>query len=466
MSYDSRMYKKNSVFLSENAGSDGLDLAIVLVTTEGIQHKSGGIAKYFRSFIETVVEMRHQFCNLSINLTLYACEPALLTAVPTYSRENYDQLKELLESTGGAFFKLVNNTYGQDWIGSVENWKLFSASAATVALNLAEKHQATLVITGSSCLALTHVYIHKQLKAFKADIRTIHMTHDSAFSTFHKERNENILSMDYLAAQWTKFSPNAKIGYVSQYMKDLFKMHYMVPEDGFIPAKGGVLFGEERFKALSDAQIIRLLQKYQIPIDKQVIFSWGRPVDYKRLDLVFRASKYLPEDIFPVAVTNGIYSALQEYLKANSLRGLLIEKYKDFELINALLHWKNTVCTCLLSENEPGAIVPMEAMYMAQGHNNVIIANSNGIYKELIQEGINGFTIESDPAQLAEKILQINAMSNEQLREINKKAYTTICQHFGQKKFIIETLCAAVPQIHAHSKRLINYIEEAEGGGI
>lgn len=65
--------------------------------------------------------------------------------------------------------------------GRQESWMLLSSSAATVALNIAEKNQACLVLLGYTILAQLPISIHKQKSAFNVDIETVHVTHDYAF---------------------------------------------------------------------------------------------------------------------------------------------------------------------------------------------------------------------------------------------------------------------------------------------
>lgn len=462
MSYDPRMVVKGSVFISEDKYDQPLDLAVVFITTEGIQHWSGGVSKYIRNFIEILVRIRPLLDEEGIKLTLYAAEPGLLHKLPTYDKQGFKEIKKKLESTNGGFYKLVNNTYGEDWIESVEKWQLMSASAATIALNVAEKHQATLVFTGSSILALAAVYMHKQLKAFQADIRTVHLSHDSAFSSFWQERNEHILAMDYLIAQWTKFTPNAKIGYVSHFMKNLFSEKYMVEENGFIPARGGVFLNEARFRKLSSAEMVDILNKHNLPLDKKIIFSWGRPIGYKRLDLVFKVAKVLQNRVFPVAVTNENYPSLRQYFNQLQIPGALVENYRDFELINALLQWPNTVCSCLLSEDEPGALAPMEAMYAARDTGSIVLGNNSGIYLEVIENGRNGFITDNKTENIIDKLEYIMNMEPERATELRKNAHETILKRFNQKVNYIDTICACVPHIQRHYSKLAGFINDED----
>ncbi|MCP3944378.1 MAG: glycosyltransferase [Desulfobacteraceae bacterium] len=453
---NSMMYKKNSFFLNKKVTNNKLDLAVVFITAEGIQHISGGVAHYISNFIKTLARLKSCFEEVGVELTLYAAEPALLRLVPTYNKIHFQTMKEIIRKTGGEFYKLVNNTYGDDWIHHVENWKIFSASAATMALNISEKHDATLVFFGSSCLSHTQVYIHKQLKAFQGDIRTVYLTHDSAFSSFWKEMNENILAMDYLCCQWTQFTPNALIGYVSEYMKNLFSEKYMVTDEAFVPAKGGVVLSGKRFSRLKHSEVIDILKKNNIPLDKKIIFSWGRSTNYKRFDLVFRAGKNSSLDLYPVVVTNGTFPSLASYIQHQQIDGMLIENYKSYDVISALLQWHNTQIVCFFAENDPGSIVPMEAMYLAFEAGPIVLTNQTGIYSEIIIEGKNGFFVENKIDDILEKMAFILNLSSNQAWRIRKEAYQTIVDKFDQEKKYIETITHCVPFLEDRYEHLMN----------
>lgn len=454
------MYNKKSYFINEVESENSLDLGIIFFTTEGIQHQVGGVAKYIRNFIKYLNDLRPFFSKKGISITLYAGEPALSRNIPSYSILEFQMMKDVLAESGGQFYKLINNTNGTDWIYQLDSWKIMSSSAATIALNVAEKHTATLALFGSTCLAMTQVYIHKQLKVFDADIRTVYLTHDSAFSEFYKEKNEDILSMDYLCSQWTSFTPNAKVGFVSEYMKQLFTEKYMVKKDAFIPTRSGIIPNEKRYEPLEQKQIINLLTKYNIPLEKKIIFSWGRADGYKRLDLIFAATEFLHEDHFAVAITNSNFNELHNYVNNSSFNGMLIENYKKFELINALLSWKNTVAICLLSENEPGAMAPMEAMLLCKRGGGLVITNNGGIYKELIVDEVNGLIVRNKPKELADKIMYLQEITSYKKKKIQENAYKTIIMGYDQRINYIETITEAVPQLKKYKAELIHKITD------
>lgn len=431
------------------------DLAIVLISTEGIQHQSGGIARYNRNFIHYLVKVREVMKQYGINITLYAAEPALLRGLPTYNKKDFEEIYKTLENTGGKFYKLVNGTSGEDWIKDVENWKIMSAAAANVVLEVGQNHETTLAIFGGSCFALTQVYVHKQIRAFGVDVRTIFITHDSAFSTFYKEKDEKILAMDYLASVWTKFTPKAKIGYVSYYMKELFKSEYGVTENSFVAARSGITLTEQRFRRLCKEDIINILAENKIPLDKKIIFSWGRPIDYKRLDLIFSACNILGEDFYPVAITNGEFASLENYIASQGLRGSLVKNYKGFELMNVLLQWENCLAVCFLSESEPGAVTIMEAMYASSDDGPVVVANEKGVFKEVIENGKYGFITTNSPDEVAKTIRSISQYQENELVEMKKRAKANIINNYDSQKNYRNVLLDEFPFLSNYKDELL-----------
>lgn len=431
--------------------------AIVFITTEGIQHISGGVAHYTSNFIKVIASLKEVIFECGIDISVFACEPSLLDIVPTYKSEHFEDMKTTLKRTGGDFFGLVNNSYGEDWIGSEEQWKILSSSAATLALNISQKFDHTIVLYGSSCFAMTQVYIHKQKKAFKTSICTVYLTHDSAFSSFFQGRNENVLVSDFLCAQWTNFSKDAKIGYVSNYMRKLFEDVYQVKKDKLIDCTGGILIQDKRFGPMEQNYIESVLKRYNIPCDKKLVFSWGRPEQYKRYDLLFQGCSLLDDDFYPVVVNNGDNKLLRSYIERNQFRGILIENYKAFELINGLVSWKNTLCSCFFSDNEPGAVTPIEAMYMSYRGNGVVLVKKEGHFDDLIEDGVDGFKCNNKPEEIAEKILQIRNLSEKQKRSIQEASYKKVTTYYNQGYKYIDTLSEFIPEIKKIKKKLKEY---------
>ena len=445
MDYDPKMYNINSLFLKKNY--DGtIRISVIFVTTEGIQHQSGGVARYISGFIRYLCSIKKLLLKNGIDLAIYALEPALLKSLPMYNETLYNEMDLEIKKTGGRIYKIVNNSFGEDWIGHKSNWEIASASAAGIVLNISEDYRCNVVITGSTCFALLPIYIHKQCKCFNADIETVYMTNDSAFSAFYEFRDEDILSMDYLTAQWTKFTPNAKIGYVSDNMKNLFIRKYFVSENSFIPTRGGVNIKDDKFRKIDSKKIEEILNRYKIPINKKIIFSWGRPEKYKRFDLLFRVAKKI-SDLWPVAITNGQLSSLRKFLDEKQLEGSIIEKYMDFELINALINWKNTICVCFFSEKEPGAISPMEAMLMSYKTSCITLAHSEGIYNEIIENGRNGFLVDNKVDNIKNTIIKIINLSKFDKQKITTEAYKTIVNNYNQEKLYRETFINLFPQL-------------------
>ena len=81
---------------------------------------------------------------------------------------------------------------------------------------------------------------------------------------------------------------NDNIGYISNYFKDILHRKYKVPNERLVPFINGIYKKSSRFSKL-DSIIIDEIQNNGIPLNKNIIFSWGRCVYQKGFDLLIPA---------------------------------------------------------------------------------------------------------------------------------------------------------------------------------
>jgi glycosyltransferase involved in cell wall biosynthesis len=215
---------------------------------------------------------------------------------------------------------------------------------------------------------------------------------------------------------------------------------YGVKEDAFIPTRSGISINHEDFPNIGEQEIREILSVYGVPSDKKIYFGWGRATQYKRFDLMFSAAKTLDDSFFPVVITNGNLGELDAYRKQVINKGIIISNTKDRTLINALLKWEKTVCTCFFSENDAGSIAPMEAMLHAGATGPVVLTNGSGGYSELIQNNYNGFVTANRPEAISKAILEIAALSKTKRLDICKNAKKTILTKYDVEKCHAETM--------------------------
>lgn len=135
--------------------------------------------------------------------------------------------------------------------------------------------------------------------------------------------------------------------------------------------------------------------------DMNMIFAASRLFDVKRFDLAIKALQYLDENTYLVIVGKGPYKVnLEKLVKELNLEDKVIFKgfVSDSELIE---YYKKALCTIFLPYEEPFGMVALESM--AAG-TPIIGKRNGGGYTELIEDNKNGFLVEYDPQEIAEKI--------------------------------------------------------------
>lgn len=166
--------------------------------------------------------------------------------------------------------------------------------------------------------------------------------------------------------------------------------------------------------------------------DKLTIVSAGRLVQYKNFDkLIIACKKAFPQFDFDLTIAG-------EGILADSLKRLVIEqgmeKCVSFpgRLSRDELQKKmgESETFALISDNETLGLVYIEAM--AQGC--ITIASKRGGVDGIIVDGENGFLCEQgNSEELADIIIRISNLSNEEKKRISKNAIDTVVDYTDSK---------------------------------
>ncbi len=432
-----------------------LDLALVHLTFEGIQTFGGGVATVTRGHLSALPSIQEELQKHSIRITPYFAEIAY---APNHERRDPGYLERAvstIQQMGGRLELLINRTQGYvpsaPWgvsdLGTIENWTAASASGAAVALNLGRAHQRSVVYCHDSLFALAPVYLTLQAPAFGVDVVAIYVVHSTALLHEMPLPNPDRLMVECLGMQWPKIYPNERLGFISRFMARHIVQQYGATEQSLIPTGNGINPDDPWFRLRPEDEIVRKLRQYNVPLDKPLVFSWGRPVEYKRYDVVVDAAARLKEQVHPVIMLGGDYPRLEELARNLGVDVTLINAF-DPEFVAAMLQWKNTEAAASLAYNEPGGLTPMEVRMLARDRGPLMIVSNTGGLAEQVTDGQDGFvTKQDDPVDVARVLELILAMDKAKKDRIRRNGLQTVLDRYTWSSQILTTLAAAVPEV-------------------
>jgi glycosyltransferase involved in cell wall biosynthesis len=430
-------------------------LGIMHLTFEGVQTWGGGVATVTRAHLRTVPLLAQVLRRHGINLTMHLADIAYAKDHERYDPGAQEWAEKQLRKTGGRLFLLPNRSQGRlefaqwgegDW-GSIENWKTASIAGATAALNLARDYDAFVLFGHDTPYGLINLYATLQAEAFGVDMTTIYIVHSSALTHELPLPAPERLMAESLAMHWTKITPKAKLGSISQFMAEHISRDYGIPSGNIVPTRNGVEPQDPIYAARPLKTVEKKLAEHGIPTDRPLIFSWGRAVEYKRFDVFLKAGALLKGEVHTVIVCSPEDPELVALNKKLSAGASLVFRF-DPELVACLLQWPKTLAAGSLAKLEPCGLTPAETRVHARSRGPILIVSDTGGLPEQVTDGVDGFvTRQDDHRHVADVISSILGLAESKKAAIRKSGYRTILRRYTWRSNILETLAVVVPQV-------------------
>ncbi|MHC4945199.1 MAG: glycosyltransferase family 4 protein [Planctomycetota bacterium] len=439
-----------------------LDLAVVHLVLEGIRSKGGGNATVIRGHIDAYPAIQKALAAHDIRITPYVAEIPVADSHPLRDRESEARYIPAIEALGGEFGYLADYTFGlplaNDWspqLGQVhQSWYPASASGASLAINWGKRHDATLLFGNDCMFAMSPVYASMAAEGLGMDLMSCWIAHSSSFLHELPRPNPERFQVESAVVQWSKVQPHVKIGVISDFMGRHLAAEFGARDDTLAPTGNGVDLNSPLFRQRTQEEIKPLLEKHGVPLDRPLAMTWGRPVPYKRLDLLLKACKKIEGEYYPVVIAHPVNELLLSARDELDLDCALIDAY-DFELVAALLQWEYTLAACILSFNEPCGIVPMEARALARQNGPVLVVTDTGGLPEQVEDGKDGFVVKQDDAEaLASVLKHIKGLDDGARARIREQGYETVRRKYTWKRQILRTLSHLVPHVRSLEKDL------------
>lgn len=395
-----------------------VDLAVVHLTFEGFQIFGGGVCAVTRGHMAALGRLRAAFADQGVTLTPYAAEIAYSADHPRWVPGGLQRGRKQLREMGGELHLLPNYSDGNEprapWgvpeLGGLENWKALSGAAAGLLFGLAQRHDSVLAYCHDVPFALTSVYAGAQSSVADLDIRTLFVSHASALTHEMPVPNPERLMVECGTVQWAKVNPAAKLGVISDFMRDQIIREYGAAEHTLVRTGNGIDPTDPWYRRRHEVEIRERLSALGVPTDRPLVVSFGRAAGFKRHDLVLRAAAELGGDAHLVLMTDLRRDDLLAMRDELDIDATLITSFEK-ELVAGLVQWPNTRAAILYSENEPCGIMPMEVRLLAHGTGTVLILSDSGGFVEQSTHGLDTIVGRSgDHHAAAAAIRQVLAM--------------------------------------------------------
>lgn len=258
--------------------------AIAVASIDGLATLECGIASIVHWFFEEFEEIRARSTALGgASWSLYALSPRIDESSPDFSATVHDIVSARCEAHGGRFewFPVPDSSSLRSvWsLGDARRWDEMCVSlAATVRKLCAEHEQVTVIVHGIMLTALRHYLMDVP------NVQVVFIAH-SLGRVFADKASENRTRFeDGGFAAMAQF-PQDRIGYIGPYFKDILVDGYGRQEEQLAPFINAMPDSSFRFPAdIPESERRDYLATRGIPLDRKLLFSWGRCTGQKGFD--------------------------------------------------------------------------------------------------------------------------------------------------------------------------------------
>lgn len=262
---------------------------IFVAAHDGLVSLVTGVGVVVNAFIEGFNQIKERSSMLSGRDIEFIC------LAPFLDRNSVDYNKKIRETTeitcmsnNGRLVDIPTFSDGSSqksiW-GGPEQWKSASLSVAS--------HLMTRQSDYDSMLLLAHDTIFSSIRKYIPQLDKLQMVWipHSLGLVFNDEYTDlERLSIEKESITSISRAKNDLIGYIGETSREVLEKGYLVNPKKLVPLINGLYIDSNRFK-FSETERQENLRRWNIPVDKKIIFSWGRCVYQKGYDVLIPACK-------------------------------------------------------------------------------------------------------------------------------------------------------------------------------
>jgi len=428
-------------------------IAIVYLAHDGFTSLYTGVGTVARDFLLSFPEVNKILRGDNKNLSL-----ELFMGTIKYNKKCFGYSEEVKKGT--VFYtkkyknihlvELINGSGGEKSYGSIDLWKNACISAATFVYTLltSQKFNKVIVVCVDTPFAQVANYFFDQYQDSNIDFvwlpQSTVMIHKIDSALGKKFEQNSYLKLRYTwekgIVDLARKNPQVKIACVSKFIKKHLIKAYFAKRTSLINLQNGLYFKRLNKYKVSQDKIASILKKMGVPLDRPLIFSFGRAESYKGLDLVIKNAKelmskknyYLLIIASPYSIKDSYVSRLNKLIREYPKNSKIVYDL-DFLIPHFIMQWKNTMVLALLSRAEPFGLIPTEARYYRNKNLTLLVSDLDG-FSEQIKDGIDGFKTKLNNRQIRLKFNKIAKLGIGKKSIIAQKGYDKAIRLYDQIK--------------------------------
>ena len=190
------------------------------------------------------------------------------------------------------------------------------------------------------------------------------------------------------------------------------------------------------FVLQDEAAVRATLQAYGIPLDTDVLLTFGRAAPIKGFDRLIPALAPLRDRVHLVLISvpyindDSQQQMYDELLQQHALPATHIKAFTR-ELPRALCQWPRTKIVMVPSRHETFSNIPLEVALWAREKGPVLVASRAGGFVDQIEPGTTGFLVDiMSRRNISQTLREVLDLTPEARANIRHRAYQRVVQTY------------------------------------
>ncbi|MFG2133845.1 hypothetical protein ACGFNV_39630 [Streptomyces sp. NPDC048751] len=353
-------------------------VAFTILTNEGFRQFEGGVARYVHNILDAREQAEAVARRHGVSVEWHVAERGARTGTDAASLQR--ALDRYVHNGSVQYHSLLDPRHGSD-TDHFEHSVATGAQAGQLTLALARDADSVLVIGGMTMFAMAPRFVVRAAEQYGVRATFVHMTHEPV----RRPKNDAGLPYAYadtVAGHLARVDDRVCVGWESGWMREQYQQVYGLPDEKLLFARAGVPLDDPKFAPQKPDEIEAALRNAGVPLDRDLVVSWGRGDAYKGFDLFLDAAKADGDRLVPVVLNPRPNPGLAEHARRIGSPAVLLSGMSD-RFVSAVCQWPRTVTAAFLSNAEAAAVAPVEAALMGGRRGLIVTTVPTGVYPEL-----------------------------------------------------------------------------------
>lgn len=420
--------------------------AIFYLTYNGIYNLTNGIGTQTQLLLGGLERLHHDLDTQYGPIDVHVICPAPDELTWGYDREFLHTQRQRIAALGGQLHFIPYKSQPEQELWDIGSWQTLCREVVPVLLPKILAYDRSLIICiDQPWLQIPHTLIRHQSSALQ-HTQTLLVLYNTAFI-------RNWVTPDTAEVAWEQEGLAASQHGNNVYIADIcpsftthLRSHFALPAAQFAPYTSSILVDDSAFTQQPEADIKAILQKYAVPLQEDIVLSFGRAAPIKGFEALIPALAAIRDRAHFVLISvpyldddthQRVYDRL---LTQYGIRATHIKHFTR-ELPQALCQWPRTKMVVIPSRQETFSNISLEVALWARENGPVIVASTAGGFVDQIDPGQTGFFIDIASSHTMSQTLQhVLQLPQQTHATIRRNAYQRVARQYDFTQNFATTL--------------------------